>query len=192
MGTSRDLRALYMDTELECWASTPPHAPQIIQLGIVEADLTSLKVNRRRTFYIRPDSEWEISAYCTHLTHITEEQIRKQGRPLVDVLRTIVNEWGPLNKVCLTWGDDRVAIEEEVGCLNPFVHMIDLGHLFRMTYGIKKGVALRKACEAMGLTFRGREHDAGDDAYMTAQLHLQMLSWARENGPLVNAEHRLV
>jgi inhibitor of KinA sporulation pathway (predicted exonuclease) len=188
MSAPRDLRTLYLDLELECWADAPPRPPQIIQIGLVEVDLMALSVRREKCYYIRP-KEYEISAYCTELTGIVAADLKRHGRALADVVRSIESEYGTRNKVTFTWGDDESAFVRELGA-HPF-RFTDLAHQFRMNYGIRAAVSLSDARKALGVTFHGREHDALHDALTTAYVHIEITRRARENGPPVNEERRL-
>jgi DNA polymerase III epsilon subunit-like protein len=182
MGKLRDLRALYLDLELECWSTPSPYEPRILQIGMVEADLASLTITRERCFYVRPPHV-EVSPFCTELTGITDADLQRYGRPLEDTVRTILKAWGPRNKITFTWGDDETAIARELP-EHPF-HCINYGHLFSMTHGIKGGLSLARALDSVQLMFPGREHNALIDAKATCLLHLEMVRRARKNGPVI-------
>jgi len=173
-------RSLYIDLELSCWLGHPPDGldNNIIQIGLVEADLITLSISRRKAYYIKP-AQFEISKYCTELTGITHQHIIKYGRPLTEVMTSIQNEYGPKNKMCFAWGNDNNSIQNE--CLqnniaNPFGRtIIDLGTLFRGTFLMKNRMKLKDALTFLGLPFEGTAHDALVDAENTAKLHLEMI-----------------
>lgn len=177
------LRVLVLDLEMQCWLGPPPEglANDIIQIGIVELDLEALAPCRERCLYIRPQ-RCEISPFCTELTGITPEIIRKHGRRFGEALNTIIKEFGPGNKLCLTWGKDRRAIERaclEAEVLNPF-DFVDLSSFYAAAQGAKRNVSIEDALKSYGLSFVGRAHDALVDARNTGEVYLEMLRRFRD------------
>jgi hypothetical protein len=63
------VRALYLDVELTCWSGPPPSdmRQEIIENGVVEMDLLTLKLTREAAYFVRPH-RWEISDKCAKLT----------------------------------------------------------------------------------------------------------------------------
>lgn len=194
MSRLRTDRALYLDLELTCWDGQAPEGmePEIIQVGIVEADLTTLSITRRAGYYVRPVRS-TVSEYCTKLTGITQEQVRKHGRPFTEVLNSLTKTFGPRTKLCYAWGNDEAAIAEaclETSTLSPF-HMIDFGLQFCIEYGLKESMSLTNALKYIGRASDGRAHDAVIDAMNTSALHLMMLDMNRHRSPCTVFRHQM-
>jgi len=180
-------KALYLDLEMACWEGKPPtgQSNRIIQIGIIEADLESLKILREDRLYIA--SGCEISKYCTQLTGITSEQISSSGIPFSNAINRILKLYAPLNKATMVWGDDAVALSAECdsdSIRNPFRNVIDFGVTFRQALGTNNNYSLSDALNAVGLEFVGRKHDGLCDAQNLWRLHKELIT--RMRVPFIN------
>jgi inhibitor of KinA sporulation pathway (predicted exonuclease) len=188
MSDTESRRILYLDLELTCWeGGTPPPGQwsEIIQVGIVEVNTRTLSLTRSHNYFVKPCYS-KVSAYCTELTGITQETVDRYGRPLVEVKRSILKQFGTSNKLVVAWGnDDRVidfgnCVSGEVRVCDRF---LNLGHLFKLTYGLTANTSLYAAMAMLGVEPTGRQHDALDDATNLARLHIRMLEQARTSLP---------
>jgi inhibitor of KinA sporulation pathway (predicted exonuclease) len=172
-------RALYLDLEFTCWNVKPPQdmKPEIIEIGLAEMDLESLRITREATCFVRP-RRWEISLKCTQLTGITSENIRG-AKPLEEALQTLLKNFGSTTDMpCCTWGDDLSVLNRScasLGLANPLKHHIDLSRLFQNAFVMKEQVSLTSAIRMMGLDFDGMPHTALADARNAALLHATLL-----------------
>jgi len=171
-------RVLVLDLELTCWEGPPPPGmhSEIIQIGVVELDTGDLTLTREGVFFINPVHS-TVSPYCTELTGITPEQLRRFGRNGEDVFRSIYKKFGPSNKACFVWGRDGDTINESAFYLpdgKPF-EAINLSLQFSILMGTQKKHGLLEALNLMGLGFNGRQHDALIDARNTARLLAEMM-----------------
>jgi len=171
-------RALYLDLEMTCWPGPPPPGMQqdIIQIGVIEANLDTLSISREACYYVRPRNS-TVSEYCTAFTGITEQRIRREGKPFGEVIATITRKFGPQGKSCFTWGNDAAALISACDCAAvayPF-NIIDLAFLYQLETGSRVAVSLENALLHLGLEFVGTPHDALIDARNTALLHMAML-----------------
>lgn len=162
--------ALSIDIEMTCWEGEPPEGmrPEIIQIGLVEVDFENLRLGREARLYVRPYRS-TVSPYCTRLTGITPDILKRDGRPLGEVLRTIAKDWGPRHKSLLSWGSDWHAIEaecREVKCGNPFPSdgAVNIGQIFTLLHGARYRLGLYAALQAAGIEPVGSRHDGLDDA----------------------------
>lgn len=179
MSALRYDRLLCIDLELTCWVDEPPIGMrrEIIEIGIVEADPRSLEILREDRYLVRPRSE--VSAYCTALTGLTDSELRRNGRPLVEVLRTLVSAYGTQRKATLAWGSDWSAIERDctaAGIPNPFPGpaAINLGQVYMLMTGATQRPSVARALEELGLEFDGRPHGALVDARNTIAIYREM------------------
>jgi inhibitor of KinA sporulation pathway (predicted exonuclease) len=172
-------KALYIDLELTCWDTQPiptGQSREIIQIGLVYANLSNLQIINTERYYITVKSE--ISEYCTNLTAITKDNISSYGKSFKLTLSEIVKKFHPNNKATFAWGDDSSFINDaciQYMCKNPFDNMYDLGVQFKHAFGTNRNHSLPDAMSMLGLSFEGRQHDGLVDAENLCNLHLEML-----------------
>ncbi|EEX66470.1 hypothetical protein VCJ_001149 [Vibrio metoecus] len=151
---------------------------EIIEVGLAEIDLSAGKIVKRAQYFVKPEHD-EISLFCAELTGITPRKIEKQGRPLAEVLQSMVKNFGGSNKIYASWGrDDRILIHEcqEKGIPVPFQEFLNLATLYRIQHRLKdKRIGHRAAQESQGIEWEGRQHSGYVDAYNLAKLALTML-----------------
>lgn len=168
-------RILVVDFELTCWDNSPPEGEisEIIEIGLSEVDIETLTIKKTDSYLVLPEYS-SISEYCSNLTGITPQRMRKQGRALRDVANTLKKNWGSASKAWMAWGNDREAIM--LDCMrkkieNPFSEAYhNIGQQFSMTVGSTNSIGLNKAFEIMDIQRTGIAHTAGGDAEDTAIL----------------------
>ena len=185
MARLRHDRILAVDTEWTCWEGDPPPGQEreIIEIGIVEADPRSLEILREGRFLVRPALS-EVSAYCTALTGLTAAELRRDGRPLREVMRSIQKAFGPGAKPWLAWGDDRTGIAQacrRLGADDPFANagFMDLGLHYAMLTGAERRPGLSAALAALGLDPEGPAHAAVADARNALRVHAELAARTR-------------
>jgi len=176
--------AIYIDLELTCWQDQTPigNTNEIIQIGIVEADLVNLSIIHEDRYYVIPKSE--ISEYCTNLTGITQSDISDFGMTFESVMKAIKRKYAPMNKVTLAWGDDSTMLSKECfekAIPNPFREFLDFGTIFKLSMGTNCNYSLPQALSTLNLTFQGLRHDGLIDAKNLCALHLEFARRVREN-----------
>ncbi len=172
-------RIVCFDLEMCCWNENGVgRTGEIIEVGLAEIDLSKGEVVKRAQYYVKPEHD-EISLFCAELTGITPRKIEKQGRPLEEVLKSMVKNFGGRNKIFASWGrDDKILLEEceKKGIEAPFTEFINLATLYRIQNRLKdKRIGHRAAQEAKGIDWEGRQHSGYVDAYNLAKLALTML-----------------
>ncbi|MGD1524363.1 exonuclease domain-containing protein [Vibrio harveyi] len=172
-------RILIFDLEMCCWdnaSGRESNTGEIIEIGICEVDTISLEITRSAQYYVKPETD-EVSAFCTELTGITPNRIKKQGRPLVEVLNTISKKFGSSNKTFMAWGRDDQVLKNEIESKNiafDIGEYVNLANLYRLLYAHDKKCSQVAAMEEMGLTFEGRQHSGLVDAQNLASLYIEM------------------
>ncbi|HEV7367563.1 exonuclease domain-containing protein [Arenibaculum sp.] len=99
-------RLLVVDLELTCWdAPGPPPGEQadIIEIGIAEIDNETLEIARAGRYLVRP-ARSAVSPFCTGLTGIAPEELKRSARPFPEVRNAIVSDWAPRHKTWTAWG----------------------------------------------------------------------------------------
>lgn len=172
-------RIVCFDLEMCCWNENGVgQTGEIIEIGLAEIDLTEKKIVKRAQFYVRPESD-KVSEFCTELTGITPKTVQKQGRPLADVLKSLIKNFGGPKKIYAAWGRDDLILAKECaqkGLDVPFKEFINLATLYRIRERSKdKRIGHKAAQEALGIEWEGRQHSGYVDAYNLAKLALEIL-----------------
>ncbi|ELY5144955.1 3'-5' exonuclease [Vibrio vulnificus] len=171
-------RIVCFDLEMCCWNEDGVgRTGEIIEIGLAEIDLLKGEIVKRAQYYVKPEHD-EVSLFCAELTGITPRKIEKQGRPLAEVIKSMIKNFGGSNKIYASWGrDDRILMQEcqEKGIDAPFNEFINIATLYRIQHRLKdKRIGHRVAQEAKGIEWEGRQHSGYVDAYNLAKLALTM------------------
>ncbi|MDA9555883.1 exonuclease domain-containing protein [Vibrio sp.] len=172
-------RIVCFDLEMCCWNENGKGTTgEIIEIGLAEIDLAKGEIVKRAQYYVKPERD-EISLFCVDLTGITPRKIEKQGRPLKEVIRSMIKNFGGNKKIYAAWGrDDHILFEEckEKGIDAPFIEFINLATLYRIQHRLKdKRIGHKAAQENLDIEWEGRQHSGYVDAYNLAKLALTML-----------------
>ncbi|MDA0147348.1 3'-5' exonuclease [Vibrio sp. LaRot3] len=172
-------RIVCFDLEMCCWNQDGVGTTgEIIEIGLAEIDLVQGEIVKRAQYYAKPEKD-EVSLFCSQLTGITPRKIEKQGRPLEQVMKSMVKNFGGSNKIYAAWGrDDLILAQEcaEKGIDMPFKEFINLATLYRIQNRLKdKRIGHKAAQEEKGIEWEGRQHSGYVDAYNLAKLALTML-----------------
>lgn len=172
-------RVVCFDLEMCCWNENGVGTTgEIIEIGLAEIDLVKGEIVKRAQYYVKPEKD-EVSLFCSQLTGITPRKIEKQGRPLQDVLKSMIKNFGGANKIYASWGRDDVVLAKECedkGIEMPCKEFINLATLYRIQHRLKdKRIGHRAAQENENIEWEGRQHSGYVDAYNLAKLALAML-----------------
>ncbi|MDN3682537.1 3'-5' exonuclease [Vibrio tapetis subsp. quintayensis] len=172
-------RVVCFDLEMCCWnVDGVGTTGEIIEVGLAEIDLKKGEIVKRAQYYVKPEHD-EVSLFCAELTGITPRKVEKQGRPLEDVMKSMVKNFGGANKIYAAWGHDDFILAKECeqkGLEMPFKEFVNLATLFRMQNRLKeKRIGHRAAQESKNIEWEGRQHSGFVDAYNLAKLALTML-----------------
>ena len=172
-------RVVCFDLEMCCWNENGVGSTgEIIEVGLAEIDLGKGEIVKRAQYYVKPDHD-EISMFCVELTGITPRKIEKQGRPIAEVIQSMIKNFGGSKKIYASWGrDDLIFAKEcrEKGIDMPFKEFLNLATLYRIQHRLKdKRIGHRAAQENLGIEWEGRQHSAYVDAYNLAKLALKIL-----------------
>lgn len=156
--------------------------PEIIEIGICDIDVESLKISKGLSIFVRPDNS-RPDAYCTQLTGITWDNI-KTAPPLVGACNKLIKKMGTKNRTWASWGaGDLIGLKNECDRKNiPFPfgnNYIDISNLYSIVLNNSKRVNLQKAICSLNSDFVGRPHSGVDDAINAARILKILLSSAR-------------
>jgi inhibitor of KinA sporulation pathway (predicted exonuclease) len=178
-------KLVVVDLECTCWGEEPPdgHKMEIIEIGICTYDRKTGDICDKESFYVKPQSQ--ISEYCTTLTGITPELIKKEGRPLNEVINSIQKRYPLKGCAWASWGDfDRIHFIKECTQKNipyPFrdTHL-NVKLLYALFKGKDKGISVGEAIVDSGMEFEGRPHCGSDDAFNIARILKSLLDSNKE------------
>jgi inhibitor of KinA sporulation pathway (predicted exonuclease) len=172
---------IILDLEATCWqGNIMDRNQEIIELAAYRVDGYSEWLDHFQSF-VKPVEHPRLSAYCTDLTGITQEQISKAKS--FDRVFPMFEDWylkqdGP--QLICTWGSkDMDMIYAECS-----KHDIDASFLpawinlktqYASIQRLQKEVGLLKALEHLEIPFEGSHHRALDDAFNTTKLFLRFL-----------------
>lgn len=113
-------RVVCFDLEMCCWNENGVGTTgEIIEIGLAEIDLAAGEIVKRAQYFVKPEKD-EISLFCAELTGITPRKIEKQGRPLAEVIQSMVKtsvvrikftpHGGAMTSFCLTSVEKRAFL----------------------------------------------------------------------------------
>lgn len=100
-------RFVLLDIEATCWEDKvyQEENSEIIEIGIVEVDVLSRTISKRKNYLIKP-TRTNISEYCTRLTGITQEMLDQDGMTLAQAIKKIKKEFPTAEVPWGGWGND--------------------------------------------------------------------------------------
>jgi len=171
--SNKTSRIIVLDLECTCWGKPCDRTPEIIEIGACVYNNRTNNITDCISLIVRPKN-LDISEYCTALTGLTENDV-KRGQWLNEALGTLRKNlplrscpWG-------SWGDyDRTQLMsecEEKAINYPFNRThLNIKFLFGLLMRDKTGSGLSKALERLNMKFEGEPHRASFDAYNTARI----------------------
>jgi inhibitor of KinA sporulation pathway (predicted exonuclease) len=167
---------LVIDLEATCCdrRTVPQGEMEIIEIGAVMADALSLQPVDEFGSFVRPVRHPTLTAFCTELTSITQQQVdRADGfREVLDRLL----EWAARypNHLFCSWGDyDRKQLMQDCSYHHvryPFDDHLNLKRRFAERMGLRKPEGMKRALRRVGLSLQGTHHRGIDDARNIASL----------------------
>jgi len=180
-------KIIVVDLEATCWdedtdagkAEKGDQEAEIIEFGVAAYYPASGTISSPKSIYIRPTTS-KISQYCTDLTGITWDSLRKDGLTFASGLNRLRKEFGPKHRVMAAWGNyDWYMISHQ--CLREDVQFpfgkshINIKELYTIKRKLEKGLGLEAALAVEGMEFIGRPHCGADDAFNAARILKKLL-----------------
>lgn len=155
--------------------SVPRHEMEIIEIGAVMVDATTLDAVSEFQSFVKPVIHPRLTKFCTELTSIRQVDVEFSY-----TLPQVVGKFSawlkhyPYHLFC-SWGDfDKTLLERE--CANkqaiyPFNHRHwNLKTAYAKNQGMRREFGLASALKQMNIPFQGMHHRGIDDARMIAKL----------------------
>lgn len=159
---------------------------KIIQIGAVAIDMKDGKIKSEFNVFVNPHEE--VSEFITKLTGITQSQV-DSGLELEDAY-TEFWKW-TFGKKVIAWGSDGYRARQESQNLGvSYPSKLRLLNLKVMVELLREGFTgpgaggLVPSLKLFGLKFKGRQHDALDDARNTAFLAYDIVRRFREHNEI--------
>ena len=165
---------IVVDLEATCWEGDPPPGEEheIIEIGICTLDIASGSRSDKQSILVRPQRS-RVSAFCTKLTTLTQEQVERDGIPFSEAIERLKREYSPSERAWASYGDyDRVQIQkqcEQSGLRYPFGRThINVKNLLAVSLNLPYEIGLDAAVKKLGLPMEGTHHRGHDDAWNIA------------------------
>ena len=175
---------LVVDVESTCWDGTPPDGEEteIIEIGICALDVESGRRVGRESILVRPVRS-TVSAFCTGLTTLTQEQV-DSGIPFQDACARLRYEYQSRERLWASWGDyDRRQFERQCQAFD-IAYPFGQGHLnvktlFAVVHALPHELGMDAALQRLGFPLEGTHHRADDDAWNIAAILSSLLLRSR-------------
>ena len=180
-----------IDIEATCWENgiTPDgqkqrEASEIIEIGIVQVNLDTLKIESKQSYLVKPTRYPVLSEYCTKLTGITNDMLDKEGTTIDYAIARMVSEFKTMKYEWGSWGDyDRTQFQRECQQKQlqyPFhkTHL-NLKYILSMMVGVKVQRNVKGMLDFLHMKFEGSAHRGVDDAYNIANMFIETISSIR-------------
>jgi inhibitor of KinA sporulation pathway (predicted exonuclease) len=169
-----------IDVEATCWEGVPPagQEPEIIEIGVCTLSVASRQRGERHSMLVRPRHS-TVSAFCTDLTTLTQEQV-SAGMSFDDACARLTKELLTKERVWASYGDyDRRQFERQCraeGIPYPFgPSHLNVKTLFALVHALPREVGMDEALQRLHLPLEGTHHRAGDDAWNIALILATLL-----------------
>ncbi|NXF03023.1 ERI2 exoribonuclease, partial [Smithornis capensis] len=190
-----------LDFEATCWGDRERRGPEIIEFPAVLLNTSTGEIESEFHKYVQPQEHPILSAFCTELTGITQNQV-DEGVPLNICLSEFMkwiqkvqkekkitfntdtqSNFSLEAKACtfVTWTDWDLGVCLHYECKrkqlrkpNILNSWIDLKATYKAFYN-RKPKGLNGALQDLGIDFVGREHSGLDDSRNTARLAWRLI-----------------
>jgi len=158
----------------------------IIQIGACACEIASGEVLDTFCQYITLPGDEQITPFIAGLTGISQAQVDMVGVPIAEGYQNLRNfmQKYDIHFSVVTWGGgDNVELVTQAQAADP--NAVGLGRRwidaktlyisYRLAIGLDIQSGLAKSMTKMGLVFKGRKHDAVDDAVNTWTMYKTLL-----------------
>lgn len=172
-------KIIIIDLEATCWKGNPPANEQneIIEIGLAVLDTSTGEITKNKGLLIKPQYS-KVSAFCTELTTITQEQLDKDGISFEDAIFHIIDNYNPDMYTWASYGQyDINMLQRQCKLFDVPYPMgddhINVKELFKEKYGLRKAKGMAGALSLLKFPLDGTHHRGVDDAKNIAKI----LNW---------------
>jgi inhibitor of KinA sporulation pathway (predicted exonuclease) len=174
-------KILIVDVESTCWKEEiqrpAGETSEIIEIGITEVDLDTLRIGVAESILVRPVRS-KVSAFCTELTTLTQEVV-DQGLTFQVACNLLRTKYKAHERTWASWGDyDRNMFVTQCNDMNlpyPFgPRHINLKNSFSIFENLDRELGMPKALKEIGVKLTGTHHRGHDDSANIAKIFAHM------------------
>lgn len=176
-------KIVVVDIEATCWQGKAPDGQEsdIIEVGICLLDVNTGEISDNRGIIVTPERS-EVSEFCTELTTITPELVKKEGIPFKEALRIIKKEYEAPSRVWASFGAyDLKMFQRQCSALGrgyPFgPSHINVKSVFALKKKLNREQGMAGALQLLDIPLEGTHHRGVDDAKNIAKI----LRWILNN-----------
>jgi inhibitor of KinA sporulation pathway (predicted exonuclease) len=188
---TRAQMAVVFDLEFTAWAgsqerrwSLPNERPEIVQIGAVKLDASSLRVVDEFEILVQPRLNPVLSDYLVALTGITNDAMRSRGVDFVVAYRAFLDFVGPAR--IFAFGRDDLILQDNLKLYGwsrelPVPRYVNVFPWLGENGADLSGKNACDVAEAAGARFEGQRHDALCDARGVAAGMLALIAKGAPN-----------
>jgi inhibitor of KinA sporulation pathway (predicted exonuclease) len=175
------MQHIFLDLECTCWKIDHVRTKmETIEIGAVKCG-PDFQVEAEFDHFVRPVVVPKLSAFCTRLTSIEQEDV-DQAAVFSEIFAKF-NTWvGSQPLTWYSWGDfdrEQLLLDLERHQMVWGDHLAEHNHVnlkkvFAKWVGLEKPVGMMKALRTLNIEFEGRHHRAIDDARHVAKIAAHM------------------
>lgn len=169
-------KLIIIDLEATCWRGRPPKGmhQEVIEIGISVLNLNTREINGKKALITIPTKS-KISKFCTKLTSINEDLIKKEGIDFSQACEILYKDYNSKEYAWASWDNfDKQQFLKDCKYKKvdyPFSdNHINLMPLFSKFTNDEKQYGVKSALKYLDLDFEGNHHRGVDDAYNTARI----------------------
>lgn len=170
-----------VDIEATCWDSEEEkqnNYSEIIEIGIVQLDLNTGKLNKQASILIKPQFS-SVSPFCTKLTTITQQLVDEQGISFQEACTQLKEQFNSHNLPWASYGKydyNKLRDQSKVCKVNfPFTHdHTNIKKLFSSQKNIKP-IGMAGALKICGFELQGTHHRGLDDAINISKIYWSLV-----------------
>lgn len=186
---STNLNPLWVSLDLEMDHDKDGNLDNIIQIGAVVFNPISEEIIQKIDILVKLPDGKKLTPFISKLTGITDEMLEKEGRSSIYLaykeLEFYLDRYDLYPKP-LSWGGndflylkkqliEKASYKEGFLFRDSYVEVKDLYQAYCLSQGkpLKSGMA--KSMNRIGLTFKGKVHNALADAYNLARIYCALI-----------------
>lgn len=181
---------LIIDLEATCSndGSLPRNEMEIIEIGAVLLNGRTFEIESEFQTFVRPVRHPKLTAFCTELTSITQEQV--DTAPMFPEALESMKNWrdGFEDALFCSWGDyDRFQFLQDCryhGVAYPFLTgHFNVKEAFSKSLNTRRRFGVDGALRKLGLELEGTHHRGLDDARNIARIVRQVCAGGGSSSP---------
>ncbi len=157
-----------IDIESTCWNSESKGISEIIEIGITELEVKTMKILTSSSIYVKSENS-KVSEFCYDLTGISQRILDDEGISFNQACNILRGEYNSKNRIWASYGEyDKNMFNDQCSRENinyPFGNKhVNVKTLFALKYKLDKEVGMDTALKMLNISLEGKHHSGKDDA----------------------------